>query len=123
MVGYVTIGVSDMQRAVGFYDRLLAEVGGKQIMGMDRIKFYGTGAGANLAICIPYDQKAPQPGNGTMVAIAGGSPEGVDKLYAKAIELGARDEGEPGQRLPFFYGGYVRDLDGNKLCFFDMKRD
>ena len=57
-----------------------------------------------------------------MVAIPGGSREGVDKMYAKAMELGATDEGEPGERIPdVFYGGYVRDPDGNKLCFFEMK--
>jgi catechol 2,3-dioxygenase-like lactoylglutathione lyase family enzyme len=121
MIGYVTIGVNDMDRAVAFYDALLGEIGGKQLMGMDRIKFYGTGEGAMLAICIPYDEKAPNPGNGNMIAIPGGSPEGVDKLYKKARELGASDEGEPGERMPIFYGGYVRDLDGNKLCFFHMK--
>lgn len=122
MIGYVTIGTRDMDRAVAFYDALLGELGAKQLMGMDRIKFYGTGPdAAMLAICIPYDQKEPQPGNGTMVAIAAGSRENVDKLYAKARELGATDEGEPGERMPVFYGAYVRDLDGNKLCFFDMK--
>ena len=122
MVGYVTIGTKDMDRAVAFYDALLAEVGGKQLFGMDRIKFYGTGPGdgAMLAICIPYDENEPHQGNGNMVAIAGGSREGVDKLYAKARELGAADEGEPGERLPTFYGAYVRDPDGNKLCFFQM---
>ena len=122
MIGYVTIGVNDMDRSVAFYDALLSQVGAKQVFGMDRIKFYGTGPGSPmLAICIPYDQQPPHRGNGNMVAIPGGSPEGVDKLYARAIELGATDEGAPGQRLPIFYGGYVRDLDGNKLCFFDMK--
>ena len=123
MLGYVTIGVNDMDRAVAFYDALLAEVGGKQLMGMDRIKFYGTGAPdtAMLAICIPYNEEAQNCGNGNMVAIPGGSREGVDKLYAKARELGATDEGEPGERMPIFYGAYVRDLDGNKLCFFEMK--
>ncbi len=122
MLGYATIGVNDMDRAVKFYDALLAEVGGKQLMGMDRIKFYGTGEGAMLAICIPYDEQAQNPGNGNMIAIPGGSREGVDKLYAKARELGASDEGEPGERVPdVFYGAYVRDLDGNKLCFYEMK--
>lgn len=123
MIGYVTIGTKDLARACGFYDALLAEVGGKQLFGMDRIKFYGTGAPeqAMLAVCTPYDGKAPEHGNGPMVAIRGGSREGVDRLYAKAIELGATDEGPPGERMPVFYGGYVRDLDGNKLCFFDMK--
>jgi catechol 2,3-dioxygenase-like lactoylglutathione lyase family enzyme len=121
MLGYVTIGVNDMDKAVAFYDALLGEIGAKQLMGMDRIKFYGTGEGAMLAICLPYDEKAQNPGNGNMVAIPGGSREGVDKLYAKAMSLGASDEGEPGERMPVFYGAYVRDPDGNKLCFFEMK--
>ena len=110
-----------MDRAVAFYDALLAEVGGKQLMGMDRIKFYGTGEGAMLAICIPFDKQEQSCGNGVMIAIPGGSPEGADKLYAKAIELGATCDGEPGQRMPFFYGAYVRDPDNNKLCFYHMK--
>ena len=122
MIGYVTIGTNDMDKAVAFYDALLGEIGGKQLMGMDRIKFYGTAPdAAMLAICIPYDEQPQACGNGNMVAIPGGSREGVDKLYAKAIELGATDEGEPGERMPVFYGAYVRDLDGNKLCFFEMK--
>ena len=122
MLGYVTVGGSDMERACDFYGELLEEVGGKQLFGQDRIKFYGTGPGSPmLAICIPYDQNDPAPGNGNMIAIPGGSREGVDKLYQKAMQLGASDEGEPGERLPVFYGAYVRDLDGNKLCFFEMK--
>jgi catechol 2,3-dioxygenase-like lactoylglutathione lyase family enzyme len=122
MLGYSTIGVNDMARAEAFYDALLAQLGAKQIFGMDRIKFYGTGPdAAMLAICIPYDEEPQHRGNGNMIAISGGDPAGVDKLYAKAIELGATDEGEPGERSPAFYGAYVRDLDGNKLCFYEMK--
>ena len=121
MLGYTTIGTKDLAKATAFYDALLAEIGAKQRFGMDRIKFYGTGEGAMLAVCTPYDEKPHQVGNGWMVAIPGGSREGVDKLYAKALELGATDEGPPGERLPVFYGAYVRDLDGNKLCFFEMK--
>ena len=122
MIGYVTIGSKDLDRACKFYDELLALVGAKQLMGMDRIKFYGTGMGQPMiAICTPYDGGPHNPGNGNMIAIPGGSREGVDKLYAKAISLGASDEGAPGERMPVFYGAYVRDLDGNKLCFFDMK--
>ena len=122
MIGYITIGVSGIDKACSFYDALLAEVGAKQLFGQDRIKFYGTGPGAPmLAVCIPYDEQAPHQGNGNMIAIPGGDRAGVDKLYAKAMELGATDEGEPGERLPVFYGAYVRDPDGNKLCFYEMK--
>ena len=123
MLGYATIGTKDMDRAVAFYDALLAEIGGKQLFGMDRIKFYGTAMDqAMLALCIPYDEEPHVVGNGQMVAIPGGTREGVDKLYAKALELGASDEGPPGERIPnVFYGAYVRDLDGNKICFMEMK--
>ena len=122
MIGYVTIGTNDLERSCAFYDALLAVVGAKQLMGLDRIKFYGTAMDVSmLAVCKPYDEKPHHPGNGNMVAIPGGSRAGVDKLYAKAMELGATDEGAPGERMPVFYGAYVRDLDGNKLCFFEMK--
>ncbi len=122
MLGYATIGVNDMARAEAFYNALLGEIGASQLFGQDRIKFYGTGPdAAMLAICIPYDEAPQHPGNGNMIAIPGGSREGVDRLYAKAMELGATDEGAPGERMPVFYGAYVRDPDGNKLCFFEMK--
>ncbi|MNG39581.1 hypothetical protein D3C84_1277300 [compost metagenome] len=55
-----------------------------------------------------------------MVALPTASREQVDALYAKALELGATDEGAPGARMPTFYAGYVRDLDGNKLAFCKM---
>ena len=48
MLGYVTIGTSDMAKATAFYDALLAEIGAKQLFGQDRIKFYGTGPGAPM---------------------------------------------------------------------------
>ncbi len=121
MIGYSTLGTKNLPQACEFYDNLLAQVGGKQLMGLDRIKFYGTEeGGAMLAVCTPADEGEQSCGNGQMVAIPGGSPEGAQALYNKAIELGASDEGAPGQRMPFFYGGYVRDLDGNKLCFYHM---
>ena len=122
MLGYTTIGVTDMAAAEAFYGDLLGEIGCAQLFGQDRIKFYGNGQGAMLAICIPYDEQAPHQGNGNMIAIDAGNRETVDKLYAKAISIGASDEGEPGERVPgVFYGAYVRDPDGNKMCFYEMK--
>jgi catechol 2,3-dioxygenase-like lactoylglutathione lyase family enzyme len=122
MIGYVTIGTKDLDRAAIFYEALLGEIGARQLMDMGRIRFFGTGPKAPmLGVCIPWNEEEQSVGNGQMVAIPGGSREGVDRLYAKARELGATDEGAPGERLPVFYGAYVRDLDGNKLCFFDMK--
>jgi len=46
------------------------------------------------------------------------STEKVDRVHAKALALGGKDEGPAGPRGEGFYGGYFRDLDGNKLNVF-----
>jgi len=122
MIGYVTLGVADMASAKAFYTELLADLGASVLVDMDRIAFLGKDmANPMLAICIPYNEQPQSPGNGNMVALNPGSKEACDALYHKAIQLGASCEGEPGQRIPdMFYGAYVRDPDGNKLCFFQF---
>ena len=122
MIGYVTLGVSDMAKAKAFYGELLAELGATLLIDMDRIAFFGKDmANPMLAVCVPYNEEPGHPGNGNMVALNPGSKEACDALYHKAIALGATCDGEPGQRLPdVFYGAYVRDADGNKLCFFQF---
>lgn len=50
-----------------------------------------------------------------------GARAGADELHAKALELGATEEGAPGERLPVFHDACTRDLDGDKLCFVEMK--
>ena len=118
MIAYTTIGVKDLDKAKAFYLDLLEELGGSVFMDTGRLAALGTPeGGAMLAVCTPYDEGEPDPGNGNMVAIAPGSPEQVDKLHARALELGGSDEGAPGQRMEGFYGGYFRDPDGNKVCF------
>lgn len=69
----------------------------------------------------PYDGNAATVGNGVMVALVVMTPEQVDAMYAKALELGGTDEGAPGPRGDSgFYAAYFRDLDGNKLNAFCM---
>ena len=122
MIGYDTNGVTHNEKAKSFYSELLAPLGASVQMSMDRIAFIGKAMNEPMiAVCIQYDEKDPSPGNGNMIAINPGSKENVDKFYQRAKELGATCEGEPGQRIPdMFYGGYVRDPDGNKLCFFQF---
>jgi predicted lactoylglutathione lyase len=121
MIGYAMVGSNDMEKAKGFYDAVLAELGGKRTMATDRMQGYGSaGSPVMLAVCTPYDGKAATVGNGTMIALAAPSREAVDKTYATAMKNGAADEGAPGLRGGNFYGAYFRDLDGNKLCVFNM---
>jgi predicted lactoylglutathione lyase len=120
MVGYVTLGSNDLERAVSFYDALLGELGAKQFMNDGRMVIWGRDMGVGmLAVCTPYDEGRASVGNGVMVALTAEAREGVDRLHAKALELGGSDEGAPGPRGDGrFYGGYFRDLAGNKLCAF-----
>ena len=120
MIGYVTIGVYDMERAKSFYARLFAEKGGKVVIDSGRIAFISVARGQPMvAVCEPYDKGDPAPGNGTMLAFTAEDKAEVDKMHARALELGATDDGPPGQRIPDrFYGAYARDPDGNKFCFF-----
>lgn len=121
MIGYVTLGTNDMEKAKSFYDALLGEIGAKRAMDMDRIVLWAKQPGTPmLAVCKPFDETKASVGNGVMVGIAAESKEEVNKIYAKALELGGTDEGPPGPRGDDggFYGGYFRDLDGNKLVAF-----
>jgi len=127
MIGYVTLGTNDLDKARAFYDALLGELGATRKMEFPETGFtlYGTGSRApGLAVTRPYDGQAATVGNGNMAALAMPSREMVDRLHARALELGGSDEGAPGLRTPegpsAFYGAYFRDLDGNKLCVFRM---
>ena len=124
MIGYVTVGSNDLQKARNFYDNLMPTIGASRIMEFgDNFTMYGTGMGKpGFAVCKPYDGNPAIAGNGNMTSIACDSRAKVDALYAKAIELGGKDEGPPGLRgeegPSAFYGAYFRDLDGNKLAAF-----
>ena len=123
MIGYVTLGTNHLDEAARVYDELLAVIGAARIMENDRFIAWGTGmTSPAVSIAKPYDGKPATVGNGVMVALAMDSPEKVDALYAKALELGGTDEGAPGPRSEQFYAGYFRDLDGNKLNAFCFTR-
>ena len=119
MIGYTTVGTNDLKRAAGFYDALLAELGAKRAMEMETFIAWATAPNTPMvAIIKPFDKQPATVGNGVMVALLASSKEQVDKIHAKALALGGKDEGAPGPRGPGFYAGYFRDLDGNKLNAF-----
>jgi predicted lactoylglutathione lyase len=119
MIGYVTLGTNDMERAATFYDALLGDLGATRLMSQDTFIAWGTGPNAPMVSLIkPFDGNAATVGNGVMVALSVDSRDKVNALHARALALGGADEGAPGERGPGFYAGYFRDLDGNKLNAF-----
>ena len=126
MIGYVTIGTDDLDRARDFYDALLGELGASRLLQLPEdeggFTLYGTDwAKPALALTRPFDGRRQEPGNGNMVAFVFDERAKVDAFHARALELGGSDEGAPGLRgdpAMNFYAGYVRDPEGHKLAAF-----
>ncbi len=117
MIGYITIGTNDLKRSIVFYDALMRAVGIKQLWAHGNMAAWGESRN-DIAFCVatPFDGEDATVGNGSMIALKMKDRDAVDKIHAKALELGGADEGAAGPRGDHgFYGGYFRDLDGNKL--------
>lgn len=119
MLLYVTLGTNDLARARAFYDPVLATLGLSCTKANDVEFGYSDGPDSprQLWVVTPFDGKAANYGNGTMVALTAASRAAVDAFHTAALAHGGTDEGLPGLRPyhPTFYAAYVRDPDGNKL--------
>lgn len=121
MFSYVTLGTSDLPRAIAFWDAVMAPLGhprchtdlagGSATWGLDD-------PGPHLWVCLPLDGKAATAGNGSMMSLLARSRAQVDAVHAAALAQGGTCEGPPGLRPhygPQFYAAYMRDPDGNKF--------
>jgi len=126
MIGYVTIGTNNLDRAAAYYDALFATIGASRFLEEEGYFIaWATSPGApSVAVANPFNKEPATTGNGVMVALVMDSPEKVNAFHQKALELGGTNEGDPGFRpedkTSGFYAGYFRDLDGNKLNAFCM---
>ncbi|MFK8253735.1 VOC family protein [Ancylobacter terrae] len=123
MLSHVHLGVSDFPRAFAFYSALLPELGLVLKFAEPEKGWAGwmqPGAPRPLFLVgRPFDGRPAAPGNGQMMALLAADRPMVERVHARALMLGARDEGTPGLRPhyhPNYYGAYFRDPDGNKLC-------
>lgn len=122
MIGYVTLGTNDLERAGEFYDGIAGILGMVRVMQADRSIMWGPpGGGPMLSLIKPYDGKRATVGNGTMVGILAQNEDEVDRVHAYALAHGGSDEGAPGDRAPQFYGAYFRDPEGNKLVIYHFR--
>jgi catechol 2,3-dioxygenase-like lactoylglutathione lyase family enzyme len=129
MFAYACLGTADLQRAVRFYDAVMATLGHRRCdtrdePGWDDWAGWGLYEDEGriqdaLWVCRPFNGGPPHPGNGVMLALRARSRAEVRAFHAAALAHGGTSEGEPGLRThysPDFYAAYVRDPDGNKLA-------
>lgn len=123
MFSHVFVGVSDFDRALAFYEALMAALALPPRF-VDRSRPWAgwqsvPGPRPLFLIGRPFDGQVPQPGNGPMTAFLAATRARVDEAYRVALDAGGRCEGPPGLRPEYhahYYGAYFRDPDGNKLC-------
>lgn len=115
-MNYFVFGTNHKQNAVAFYDAFFEGCGLAKIHDEGRMTLWANRE-FTFAVAEPFDGNTATNGNGTMLGFDVDSSEEVDRLYAKALELGGTCEGEPGIRSGM-YSAYVRDLDKNKICLY-----
>jgi catechol 2,3-dioxygenase-like lactoylglutathione lyase family enzyme len=123
----VTLGTADLDRAIRFYDPVMA------VLGLARLPDappgwagWGPPDGPGLWLCAPFDGRPATAGNGSMVTFRATGAAQVRAFHAAALAHGGTDEGPPGTRPaydPGFYVAYVRDPDGHKLACADPDHD
>jgi catechol 2,3-dioxygenase-like lactoylglutathione lyase family enzyme len=125
MLGYVTIGANDPEVSGKFYDAVLGAIGDeRKFKDGDWIGYGPKSEGADshyCYICKPHNKQPAAPANGLMLAFKAPSKEDVNAAYAAGLANGGTDEGKPGPRpadSTSFYGAYLRDPVGNKLCVY-----
>lgn len=120
MFSHVTIGSNDLSKAKPFYDSLLKPLGLMRHMDFPNALGYGPAGGRpQLWVLNPLDRKAATAGNGITIGLEAADRAAVDAAHKAAMAAGGKDEGAPGIRAhyhPNYYGAYLRDLDGNKIC-------
>ena len=117
-LNYLTVGSNQLDKAKAFYDALLGSIGMKPFFEHPSGgRLYSAGrSGGVFAVLGAYDGKPATVGNGMMGGFNFDTREEVDAFHAKALKLGAANDGDPGERAPSVYFAYFRDPDGNKLC-------
>ncbi len=124
MISHVTRGVTDFDRALAFYSPVMARLG-LALRFCDAsvpwAAWQPAGGGRPLFLIMhPENGLAAAPGNGTMCALTAPDRAAVTDAHAIALRHGGTSDGAPGLRPAYhadFFGAYVCDPDGNKLCF------
>ena len=123
MFSHVFVGVTDFERALAFYDAMLATLGVTRRFCEPARPWAGWhGAGGTRPLFLigrPHDGGPHAAGNGQMTAFLAADRAAVRAAHAAALAHGGRCEGAPGPRPeyhPHYYGAYFRDPEGNKLC-------
>lgn len=124
IVSHISIGTNNFERAVAFYDKVMATLGARRLMEHPGAVAYGK-LYPEFWVQTPIDGYPASIGNGTHFGFVAASKEAVHAFHEAALAAGAQDSGAPGPRPQYgapYYGCFVRDPDGHKIeaAFWDQ---
>jgi catechol 2,3-dioxygenase-like lactoylglutathione lyase family enzyme len=118
VMSHVSVGTTDMARALRFYDAVFATIGAKRVLEEGSFAVAYGKRFPEFWVQYPHDRQPHAAGNGQHFGFHAGSRDAVHAFYVAALANGGTDDGEPGHRElygPEYYGCFVRDPDGNKI--------
>ena len=127
---HIIIGARDLDRLAAFYDAVLLPLGLERGVAEDdggpagHVWLRPNSEWPQFWIQHPFDGLPATWGNGTQVSFAVSTRDAVDAAWQAALDHSGISEGAPALRErygPDYYGAYVRDPEGNKLCFVHTK--
>ena len=117
MLGHLSFGVADLDRASTFYAAVLKPLGVVRLWSNASAVGFGPRGGEDRLALFLVD-KPIAPGKGFHLALEAPDAAAVDAFHATALAHGGTDLGPPGLRLHYgetYYAAFVCDLDGYKL--------
>lgn len=125
MIDHVSIPVSDLPRAAGFWEQVLAPLGLERLVARNRTIGFGKRY-PEFWLNLREDLTPVPADTGAHICLRAPDRAAVDAFHAAAISQGGRSDGAPGPRnasMTTYYGAFIRDPDGNKVEAVTFPRD
>ena len=117
MIDHISLAVSDLQRAVPFYEQTFAPLGISKLVTRPAMVGFGK-TYPEVWINLRSGMQRLPPDSGAHICLRARSTGEVDAFHAAAISAGAISESQPSLRphdRVRYYAAFVIDADGNRI--------
>ncbi len=118
MLSHISLGVSDLERSIFFYDAILATLGYVRVWRDADAAGYGRPGGDDEFAIKHHKGVLQRSSYRSHVAFNASENDAARHFHATALIHGADDEGAPGFCPEYgegYFAAFVRDLDGYRL--------